>query len=34
MDYQLLLQEQFFGKNSSAATGSNQPSQGGEQVKK
>ena len=34
MDYQLLLQEQVLGNNSSATTGSNQLSQGGEQVKK
>jgi hypothetical protein len=35
MDYQLLLQEQVLGNNSSVATtGSNQLSQGGEQVEK
>jgi hypothetical protein len=34
MDYQLLLQEQVLGHNSSATTGSNQFSQGGEKVKK
>jgi hypothetical protein len=34
MDYQLLLQEQVLGNNSSATTGSNQLSQGGEQVEK
>ena len=34
MDDQLLFQEQVFGDDGSAATWSNQPSQGGEQVKK
>jgi hypothetical protein len=34
MDYQLLPQEQVLGNNSSATTGSNQLSQGGEQVEK
>ena len=33
MDYQLLLHEQVLGNHSSAATGSKQPGQGGEQVK-
>jgi hypothetical protein len=32
VDYQLLLQEQVLGNNSSATTGSNQLSHGGEQV--
>jgi hypothetical protein len=32
VDYQLLLQEQIFGYNSSATTGPDQHSQGGEQV--
>jgi hypothetical protein len=34
VDDQLLFQEQVLGNNSSAPTGSNQFSQGGEQVKK